>query len=139
MTYESDLVPCSIVLAAGWTAEEDPDVDDGNPFVAVRPPARDARLRLTPFDPQTAGITAADWLELAASIHRRRGRPVVPVSCGDFSGYLTESDTGDDRWVRGWVLRAGSVPLDVTYSCAVSEAGRDDAEVGEMLATLRLR
>jgi hypothetical protein len=46
------------VVAAGWTAEDDPDADDGNPFVAIRPATRDARLRLTAFDPQIAGMKA---------------------------------------------------------------------------------
>ena len=138
MAYESDLIPCSIVLAPGWTAEEVPEADGEHPYLAIRPRTRDARLRLTTFEPASTGIDAAAWVELAASVHPPKGRPLVPVRCGDFSGYLTQFETGDGRWLRGWVLHAGPIPLDATYPCALSDAGRDDAAVGAMLATLHL-
>src|SRR5687768_3871054 len=104
MKHESDIVPCSIDVPSGWTAEVVPADGDDYPFVAIWPPARDARLRLTTFDPQSTRIEAAHWVELAAMVHRPRGRPIVPVSCGDFAGFQTEFACDDGRWLRGWML-----------------------------------
>ena len=40
--------------------------------------------------------------------------------------------------VRGWVLRSGAVPLDVTYRCSAATGARDDIAVDAALETLRV-
>jgi hypothetical protein len=84
-------------------------------------------------------MDAATWVEMAAEVHRPRGRPVESVRCGEFAGYRTEFAPGDGRWLRGWMLRAGLIPLDVTYTCAEADRNRDDPAVDAMLDTLRIR
>lgn len=132
--------PWRIQLAPGWRAEDCGD------HVALLNDAADSQLRLTTFNPAKIRMTARQWIEFAASVHRPKGRPVVEVRCGDFTGYRTEfavldspsPPVGHDRWLRGWMLECDGVPLDVTYTCPLWYAGRDDAEVATMLETLRL-
>jgi hypothetical protein len=137
MPYACAAAPCSLDLDPQWTVEEVPEANGNYAFVAIRPPAKDALLRFTTFE--RAGVEAGAWTEAVAHVNRSRGRPVVPVSCGGFSGYRTQFTPGDGRLLRGWALHAGAFPLDVTYACAVEDAGRDDAAVEAMLATLELR
>ena len=121
----------SIDLAPGWVATEHDD------HVAILPLGEDAKLRLTTFSIENANMSAEKWVDVAAHTNRLMLRPVVPVQCGDFDGYRTEfASTG--TWLRGWVLRAGRFPLDATYTCKDTHAGRDDAVVESMLDTLRL-
>jgi hypothetical protein len=129
----------SIQIAPGWRAEDRGD------HVAVLSSAADTLLRLTTFDPVKSRMTARQWVEAAARVHLPRGRPVVDVACGNFSGYRTEfaihdsliPPVGQDLWLRGWMLERDGVPLDVTYTCPLACAGRDDEAVASMLDTLR--
>lgn len=141
----------SLELAPGWAAEECVEYsrDERLPYVVVRPRGGDAELRLTTFDSRHIG--AAEWVRTCAEIDGRKNRPVVPVRFGVFSGCATEFASigvfmggpaecpAGDLWVRGWALHAGPFPLDVTYRCPLSLAGRDDVAVEAMLCTLYLR
>ena len=134
-----EILPCSIQFAPGWTAEVRLGAEGDDPYLAVVPPTADALLRLTTFDGSRASMDAAAWVDFAAEVHRPRGRPVVPVCCGDFAGYRTPFAPDDERWLRGWMLHADGIPLDVTYTCGEADAGRDDPVVEAMLDSLRLR
>jgi len=114
----------------GWTVEEHEE------YISLTPPSHDAELRLTSFSVQDTGIDAARWIETAANANRRMGRPVATAVYGDFSGYSTEF-TAIGKWFKGWVLRADTFPLDVTYTCAAALVGRDEADVAATLKTLR--
>jgi hypothetical protein len=141
----------SLELAPGWAAQEcvEHSRDERLPYVVVRPRSGDAELRLTTFDP--GRIAAAAWVRTCAEINRLKNRPVVPVRFGVFSGCATEFASGGvlivgaadwlsgEGWIRGWALHAGPFPLDVTYRCPLSLAGRDDMAVEAMLCTLYLR
>lgn len=118
------------------------------PYVAVLPFRRDAELRLTTFD--TEQISAAEWVGMCAEVNRPKGRPVVPVRFGVFSGWATEfaspaitadatPDFAAGQWIRGWALHAGPFPLDATYRCPIALARRDDTALEAMLRTLYLR
>ena len=110
-------LPFEIALAPGWVGEERQEPDGDKAYLAVLPSSRDALLRLGSFDPARAGLDAASWVELAAQVHRPRGRPVVQASFGAFTGYRTEFAPGDGRWLRGWVLCAGSGTGHYLYVC----------------------
>ena len=83
-------------------------------------------------------LSAADWVRVTEHFTTKRGRPVLPRRCGEFAGYETRFDAGS-VWIRGWALLAGEEGLDVNYRCAITDAGRDDAEIDAVLSTLRLR
>ena len=130
----------SIELAAGWSAEarvvwSGRDVDR---HAAFEPPGRDALLRITRTSPSWSDLSAEDWVDSVGQINRAMRRPVGRVRRGVFTGYRTSFAT-DDRAFRGWALRAGTLALDATYICPLDLAGRDDAAVDAMLATLYLR
>jgi hypothetical protein len=135
----NEVLPCSIDPAPGWASEVRWDPAAESRFLAVLSPDRGALLRLSTFDVEEARMDAVTWLEMAAEVHRPRGKPVEAVRCGEFAGYRTAFAAGDGRWVRGWVLRAGLVPLDITYTCAEADRNRDDSAVDAMLTTLRMR
>ena len=132
-------LPCTLSIAPGWHAEERDDPDTG-PYVAVAPDgAGGVFFRLSGVDLVPSGLDAAAWVELAGSVHPPKGRPLQHVTCGEFTGLQTQFAVGNRRWLRGWLLRAGSLALDVTYSCPIERAGQDDAVVDAMLSTLRLK
>jgi hypothetical protein len=139
MDHSPSAIPCSLTLAPGWRAEERRDAELDSDFVAIVPPTGEVLLRLSTFDLQRAKIDAAEWTEVTAGLNRSRGREVMAVRCGDFSGYRTRFAPGDGRWLTGWMLHAGAIPLDVNFDCALQDAGRYDAAVDAMLATLRAK
>ena len=130
----------SIHAAPGWRPEDRGD------HVALLSSAPDTQLLITNHGVRETGLTARQWVDFAASVHPPKGRPLVEVVCGDFTGYRTEfaildspvPPVGQDRWLRGWMLERDGVPLDVTYTCPLACAGRDDDAVASMLGTLRL-
>ncbi len=126
--------PWSIELASGWVVETrlDPDRTE---FMAIIPKNKDALLRLTTYNPDERDIDAVKWVESVAHINRVKGRSVTSIRCGDFSGYTLRFATSDES-LRGWVMRAGSFPLDVSYRCDLKNSGRDDLLVDHMLKTL---
>jgi hypothetical protein len=69
---------------------------------------------------------------------RAKARRVVPVRFGLFTGYGSGFAAGGE-WLRSWALRAGDFPLGVVYRCSTADAGRDDAAVEWMLASLFVR
>ncbi|HYH82729.1 MAG TPA: hypothetical protein VEX86_23250 [Longimicrobium sp.] len=136
----------SIRLAPGWRAEERGDqlaLLNGDPG---------ALLLVVTFSLARTNLSARAWVRMAANVHPPKGRPLVPVSCGDFGGYRTEFASpdgftagwapetgGDGRWLRGWLLECNGVPLSVAYTCPLAVAGRDDEQVSAMLDSLRIR
>jgi len=127
----------SIALASGWTAElcEVTAFGETSVYLAIVPDAKDALLRLTPDERGLMG--AQEWVERVGRINRAKGRRVSLTQCGDFAGNSVEFVSGDE-WLRGWALCAENVPLDATYRCRLSDVGRDDQVVDEMLNSLRL-
>lgn len=135
MTNRISAFGWSIDLAPGWRAEVRQETLTGETtaFLAILPKANDALLRLTPDE---RGImAAAEWFELVGRNHRYLGRIVSAIDYGDFSGNAVEFNAGNE-WIRGWALCSNSVPVDATYRCKATEAGRDDAAVDKMLSTL---
>jgi len=120
----------SIDPAADWI------VEDRGEYVSVIPPTRDAELRFTTFSPGPHQPSAEQWVVTAAGANRKIGRPVSPARYGVFSGYRTEFEALG-KWLRGWMLQAGSFPLDVTYRCPAAVARRDDVQIEEMLESLQ--
>ncbi|MEM6581179.1 MAG: hypothetical protein AAF699_07905 [Pseudomonadota bacterium] len=57
------------------------------------------------------------------------------ASLGEFRG-LTRQFQEDDAALREWYVALGSMMLYITYSCALENAGMDDAAVDELLDTL---
>jgi len=127
----------SISLAPGWTAEirEETACGETTRYVFVTPASKDASLRLTPDD---RGLVEAEkWVAAVGRINRAKGRRVSPAQCGDFIGIVVDF-VSDDEGLRGWALCRNAVPLDACYRCKVSDIGRDDRVVDEMLSNLRL-
>ncbi len=119
----------SIEPVAGWVPDEPPD------HVEIRAPTSDASLRLTNFADQSGQLDARRWVEFVAHISRLKKRHVEPAHCGVFGSYRVDFES-NGRWFRSWALHAGTVGLDATYSCAVHDAGRDDADLDAMLDSL---
>lgn len=103
--------------------------------VTARSP-RGAELEITTFVPKDSGTDAATWIKTAAHVDRQKGRAVVPAKYGDFHGYETRL-VSRGQLIQSWVLAAGDLPLDVTYRCDEADAGREEADLRAMLATLR--
>jgi hypothetical protein len=122
----------SVELPNGWTAEPHSD------HVKIRLPFPRAELRITPYHDETGQLTADEWLRATEHFTRKRARPVIPRTCGDFIGHETRF-AALDLWIRGWVLVADSHGLDIDYRCALGDAGRDDSAADAMLSTLRLQ
>jgi len=127
----------SNALAPGWTAElrEVTAFGETSVYLAIVPEAKDALLRLTPDERGLIG--AHEWVELVGRTNRAKGRRVSLVQCGDFAGNSVEF-VASDEWLRGWALCADNVQLDANYRCRLSDVGRDDQVVDEMLNSLRL-
>ena len=121
--------PWSMEYPTGWsTVMHDDRVEAHGP--------RGAQLRVTTFDPETAGREAHDWIVNAAAFDREKGRPIQPTECGDFRGYETWFDDGDTV-VHGWVLACDGFPIDVTYRGSAEHAVADVGELRTALSTLR--
>lgn len=103
--------------------------------VTARSP-RGAEMEFITFVPATSGTDAATWIKTAAQVDRQKGRAVVPAKFGDFRGYETRL-VSRGQLIQSWVLAAGELPLDVTYRCDEADAGREEADLRGMLATLR--
>jgi hypothetical protein len=113
----------------GWIVEQRKN------RVTARSP-RDAELKFKTFVPRESGTDAETWIKTAADVDRQKGREVVAAKYGDFDGYETRF-VSRGRLIHSWVLAAGDLPLDVTYKCDEADAGREEAELRAMLATLR--
>ena len=126
----------STAIAFGWQyrLETDTANEIPIPYVVLKPPTNDSSLRLTPDD---RGFDAAKWVEAVFHSHRLKGRPVSAVQFKELSGCFVEY-ASHGEWSRGWALASDSHPLDATYRCSESVAGRDDKVVESMLNTLRL-
>ena len=122
---------CSLNLPAGW------EVKQHGEYVELQMPALDTRLRITPFNDPTGRLDAQSWVFLVERVNRTRGRRVIARRCGDFTGFETPFESGE-QWIRGWALVAGMQGLDVNYRCAAIDTGRDDDIVDALLSSLRL-
>ena len=104
--------------------------------IAVVPPARDAALRVFAYDHATQSVTAQQWVEACTQFSARRGAPPEPWASGVFSGaHARRSDAG--VWWRTWWLAAGTIGLNALYRCPLAIAGRDDADLDDMLRRLQ--
>jgi hypothetical protein len=128
----------SINPAPGWSVEErfEDTHGDRRPHVVVTPPSGDASVRFDTYAPER--LPARTWVEMVAQADRAKGRSVIPVRCGVFTGYEIGSSSGDE-WFRAWVLRTGSFPLGAVYRCPAAQTGRDDSALDTMVGSLFFR
>lgn len=113
------------------------EIEEQEDCVALFPPDSDGAMQITAFVADGADVTDAE-LEEASADGAPEDAPREPVRCGEFRGFHCRF-TGEDGAWRVWWLAAGPCHLYVTYNAAEAEAGRHDAEVDAMLATLRLK
>jgi len=116
---------------SGWSVEQ----QDG--YTTMLNATRDAELRVTTFDVDEVRFDATSWLASVVRANRRLSRALVASEYGPFAGYAIEIVALGTR-IRGWFLRAGSVPLVITYRAPESVGSRDDAIVQRALETLSL-
>jgi len=112
-------------------------VEPHDGYVVMIPPTRDAELRITTFDVDEVRLDTSSWIASVIHANRKLGRTLVPSEYGPFAGYAMEIVALGTR-IRGWFLRAGRVPVVITYLARESLGGRDDALVQEALETLSL-
>ena len=128
----------SIDLKRGWTRvqplSEQPEIE----VSAFSPNSSSALFTISTFDPSVSGVSAKTWVELVARINRQKKRTVEPTRIGEFSGFYISFDT-DSVCIRAWAIRFANDPLDVTYRCDSSMAGRYNADVDKMLSSIRRR
>jgi len=113
----------------GWTAkpgvgEEVLVPPDNGPVLTIRTAKVDG------------GLNDNDLRYLARELIEDDRRP-EQVRLGDFEG-LAFRYIEDDFYWRQWYLRAAHLWLDVSYDCAVSERGKHDAAIDQMLRSLAL-
>jgi hypothetical protein len=69
-----------------------------------------------------------------------RGAPAavrrVPIRCGDFRGFHATYEAEEVHW-RVWWLASRKTHVYATFNCSMGDAGRHDAVLDWMLATLR--
>src|SRR5437899_11609707 len=93
---------------SGWSVEQ----QDG--YTAMLNATRDAELRMTTFDVDEVRFDATSWLGSVVRANRKLSRALVASEYGPFAGYALEMVALGTR-IRGWILRAGSVPLVINY------------------------
>ena len=131
----------ALELAAGWTIVPSHEAPERAPLqeddcVAVVPPTGDAALRIFAGDYSLRGTPPQRWIEFSALLATRRGWVPEPWASGGFTGIHARQPT-DGVWWRVWYLGSGNIGLNALYRCAPELAGRDDAEVDQMLRTLQ--
>lgn len=134
--------PWSIEVERGWTVKERERVEsvggERREYAEIAPESGGSLLHLSITSPTHGRMSAEEWVNAVGRVHRPMGRAVVPVRFGVFTGFAVAFAAGE-RWLRSWVLRAGTLPLEVGYECSLDAAGRDDPVVDGMLGTLYLR
>jgi len=115
----------------GFEVEEE---DDG---VALLPPEGEGALLITAFVADSGDVTDEE-IEEASADGAPEETPRDPVRCGEFRGFHARFTDDDGAW-RVWWLAAGGVHLHVTWNGDPDDAGRHDAAVDAILATLRVR
>jgi len=123
--------PGSIQPPPSWSVE----AHDG--YVAMIPATRDAELRITTFDVAEVRLDTSIWLASVVHANRKLGRTLVASEYGPFAGYAMENVALGTR-IRGWFLRAGRVPVVITYLARESLGDRDEVLVQKALETLSL-
>lgn len=113
------------------------EVEELDDCVALIPPDGDAAMQITAFVADGSEVTDAEIAEASADGAPEEA-PREPVTCGDFRGFESRFVGEDGAWRVFW-LAAGDCHLYVTYNGAEEDAGRHDAEVDALMASLRLR
>jgi hypothetical protein len=113
------------------------EVEEQDDCVALIPPDGDGAMQITAFVADGSEVTDDEIAEASAD-----GAPEdaerEPVRCGDFRGFHSRFTREDGAW-RVWWLAAGGCHLYVTYNGAEEDAGRHDAAIDAVMATLRQR
>jgi hypothetical protein len=120
----------SLTLAPSWQAHDDEDC-----VGIVRPHGLGA-LQISGARKNTS-VTDEDLADFAAD-HLDADARTRPVTLGDFSGIAIRYGADGIQW-RQWFLRHGPVALFVTYNRAEADGGIEDADVDQMLGSLRAR
>lgn len=120
-----------LALPEEWRAERDEETviisdEDGVGEIAI--------TTLCKQDGES--VTREELLDYSADVAGQHGHG-QEATIGEVSGFYYCYRDGDEA-VREWYLRHGSLLLLVTYSCAVDNAGMDDAAVDDILATLSI-
>ena len=116
-------------VPGGWTTKA-----DGTERVLVPPNNGPVLTILTAS--MEGGFSETSLRHLARDLIEDGHEP-EQVKLGDFVG-LAFRYVEDDFYWRHWHLRAGSLWLQIDYDCAVSERGKHDAEIDNMLQSLAL-
>ena len=120
----------SIEPAPGWTGRDDPEC------ITIESEQGVGALQVSGY--VQAGVVSDDDLEeLAAERVTGLLRQMRSCVAGEFTGFAYERLSDGMSW-REWYLRAADLALFVTYVCSPDNAGVDDADVDQMLTTLRL-
>ncbi len=114
----------------GWIAERKEEK------VIARSP-RGGEVELATVVVTDSGTDPVKWAATAARVDRAKGREVSEASFGAFRGYETRFTSAGTAY-HAWVLAAGDLSLDVTYKCQKADAGRDDDELRQILASLQV-
>jgi hypothetical protein len=112
-------------------------VEPHDGYVVMVPATRDAELRVTTFDVDEVRLDTGNWIAAVVHANRKRGRTLVACEYGPFAGYAIENVALGTR-IRGWFLRAGRIPVVITYLARESVGSRDDVVVQKALETLSL-
>ena len=113
------------------------EVEEQEDGVALLPPDGEGALHITAFVTDSGDVTDEE-LEESSADGAPEETPREPVKCGAFRGFHARFEDDDGAW-RVWWLAAGGVHLHVTWNGEPRDAGRHDAAVDAVLATLRER
>jgi len=119
-----------LTLAPSWQAS-----DDGDCLSIARLEGLGA-LQISAARKNTE-VTDDDLADFAAD-HLDAGAIARPVTLGDFSGLAIRYGVDGTHW-RQWFLRHGQVALFVTYNCIEADREVEEADIDQMLGSLRTR
>ena len=114
-------------LADGWTAKRESAgwivfPPDNGPVVSINTSKIDG------------GVTDSLLRHLVRDLIQD-GRQPQQVQLGDFDG-LAFRYIEDDFYWRHWMVKAGSLMLDINYDCALGDRGKHDPAIDNMLSSL---
>lgn len=118
-----------VELPDGWDSWRDPECD------AMVPPTDLGVLQISAARNMHGPATDQDLLDL---MERNEQEAATRVDVGGFVGYYCAIVEDGTHW-RRWVLRHDDMAVFVTYNCDVQDAGRENRDIDEVLATLQPR
>ncbi len=114
---------------AGWGIAESAD------SLTLTPADVDGALIISSFTRADGDIDDEELRRLATQGASHEAVRLM-TRCGQFHGYTSVYDEKGTHWRVWWLVR-GPIHLYATYNCHLDYAGRHDATVDRMLASLR--